>query len=162
LPRRLIGQQDRRLVDERSPDRRALLLAAGELVGQAVALAVNAHRVQHARDRAGDDLPVERAGHPQAVGQVLEDGLVADQPEVLEDHSAAAAQVRHLPARDGVAAVVGHLDDALGGLLLQVIILRTVDLPAPLSPSRKTISPASMRKLRSSIAQRRPGPGRSC
>ena len=34
VPRRLVGQQQRRVVDERPRDREALLLAAGELVGE--------------------------------------------------------------------------------------------------------------------------------
>ena len=41
---RLVGQQQRRVVDERAGNRHALLLAAGELVGEVVQLGRQARR----------------------------------------------------------------------------------------------------------------------
>ena len=48
---RLVGEQNRRLVDERARDRDALLLTAGELVRHVVIARAQAHRVEH-RERA--------------------------------------------------------------------------------------------------------------
>ena len=58
---RLVGDQDHRPVDERAGDRDALLLATGELVGHALALAVEADQLQGLGDGLSvspRDLPI--------------------------------------------------------------------------------------------------------
>ena len=58
----LVGDQDHRPVDERAGDRDPLLLAAGELVGHPVALALEADQLEglgdHLVDRAARGLPI--------------------------------------------------------------------------------------------------------
>ena len=95
----LVGQQDRRPVDEGAGDRDALLLAAGQLV-RAGASPCRPGRPGRARlGHGGEDVVPRLADHLQREGDVLEDGLVRQQPEVLEDGADLAAQLRHLPAR---------------------------------------------------------------
>ena len=72
---RLVGEQQRRVVDEGAGDRDALLLAAGELVGVAVELGREADEAQHLRHLLAD-LGAAGADHLQRVGDVVVDGAV--------------------------------------------------------------------------------------
>ena len=97
----------------------ALLLAAGELVGIGVRLVLQIDPLQQGEgQRVGLLLPHE-LGLDRGQGDVLADGHVGEEVEVLEDHA-------HLAA-DGVDIHLGVGDDgavkgdgALGGLLQQV------------------------------------------
>ena len=95
---RLVGEQDQRPVDEGPGDRHALLLAAGELVREAVLLAGQADEVEHGRHLLADHV-LGPADHLEGEGDVLEHGLVGQQLVVLEDVADVAAQVRHLARR---------------------------------------------------------------
>ena len=90
---RLVGEQHQRPVDERAGDRDALLLTAGELVGHAGRLAVEADQLEH----LGHD-PLDRrrglADHLEGEGDVLGHRLVRQQPEVLEDAADLPPQLR--------------------------------------------------------------------
>ena len=110
---RLVEEQQRRVVRQRAGQPDALLHAAGELVGVGVLVAVQPHQ--------GDDLlgpvPALLLLHPthlEAVGDVVDDLPVRQQPEVLEDHRGMGApQVTQL----GLAGLhhVTPVDDHLAG-----------------------------------------------
>jgi hypothetical protein len=103
---RLVGQQQRRVVDERSRDRHALLLPAGELVRIAVNLRLQPDEPQDLGDLPADDRS-PGAGDLQRVGDVVVHGAVRQQLEVLEDGPDPAAQVRDAPLRQAVDVVAG-------------------------------------------------------
>src|SRR6478672_4325926 len=117
VARGLVGEQDRRPVDEGPGDGNTLLLTTGELVRQALL---------HARE--SDEL--ERLGHGladagaaaaedlQGVGDVLKDRLVGQQAEVLEDAADLAAQGRDLALRQAVEVATGDEDAAPRDVLL--------------------------------------------
>ena len=85
------------MVDERARDRDALLLAARQLVREAVELLAEADELQDlghlALDRAA-----RLALHLERVGDVLVDGAVRQELEVLEHAADVAAQLRHARA----------------------------------------------------------------
>ena len=90
---RLVGQQQRRVVDERARHRDALLLAAGELVGEVVQLGRQAGEAQDVGDLRAD-LLARAAGDLQRVGDVVVHRAVGQQLEVLEDDPEVAPEVR--------------------------------------------------------------------
>ena len=112
VPRRLVGQEDHRPVDECPGDRDALLLPAGELVGHPVVLAVEADQVEHLGHdpldmaaRLADDLEGER--------DVLAHRLVGQQPEVLEHGPDLAAERRGLPVGQPREILAGDVQQTL-------------------------------------------------
>src|ERR1700761_4455528 len=112
----LVGQQDHRPVHERAGHGDPLLLAAGQLVGHPVVLALQADQV----DDLGHDLADEPAGLAddlQGEGHVLVDVLVRQQPEVLEHAADPAAEHGHAPVRQPGQVAPGHPDTAVGGSL---------------------------------------------
>ena len=94
----LVEQDDGRARRERARQRDALLLAAGELVGEAVAQVAEADQVEHLGDAVAAALA---AG--QAEADVGGDVQVREQRVVLEHHAHAAAVGR------GPGAVAGDL-----------------------------------------------------
>ena len=106
---RLVGQQQRRVVDERARDRHALLLAAGELVGEVVQLGRQAGQAQDVR-HLGADLLARAAGDLQRIGDVVVHGPVGQQLEVLEDHPEVAPEEGDLLARDLGQVAPGDAD----------------------------------------------------
>ena len=152
VPGGLVGEEDRRLVDDGASDRDALLLAAGELVREPLLLTLESDDPQ----RLGDGLADHRAGLAddlQREGDVLEDGLVGQQPEVLEHRADLATQL----ALCGRAAGRAHGRDehrAGGGVLLFEREPRRVDLPEPDWPTMKTNSPRSTSRDTPSTAGR--------
>src|SRR3954454_9270563 len=114
---RLVGQQDRGPVDERPGDGDALLLAAGQLVREAALLTGEADQVEHLRHGVRDGVP-GLADDLQGERDVLEHGLVGQQPEVLEDDADLAAQLRDLPVREPPDVLAGDVDDAARSALL--------------------------------------------
>ena len=103
IARRLVAEQNLRIVDQRARDRRALLLAAGELAGIHAALVREPDQVEHARNLTHDVAGV-RAGDLQRERHVLPDGLVGEQFEVLKDDAEVAAQCRNAAAAQAVDA----------------------------------------------------------
>src|SRR3954469_25788229 len=114
---RLVCQQDRRPVDEGPGDGDPLLLAAGELVREAALLAREADEVEHLRHGVRDRVP-GLADDLQGERDVLEHGLVRQQPEVLEDDADLAAQLRDLPVREPPDVLAGDVNDAARSALL--------------------------------------------
>ena len=114
---RLVRQQDRRLVDDGAGHRHALLLTARELVRESALLAGQADHLQDVGHGLLDEA-LALADHLQGERDVVEDGLVGQQPEVLEHHAEVAPEVRHLAAGERVELLAEHVDLALGGLLL--------------------------------------------
>ena len=117
VARRLVGQQQRRVVHERPRDRDALLLAAGQLGRQVVELGRQADHAQDVRHLAAD-LLAALADHLKRVGDVVVDRAVRQQLVVLEDRADVAAQVGHARARDVVELLARDRDLALRGLEL--------------------------------------------
>ena len=112
---RLVGDQQRRVVDERARDRDALLLAAGELVGIVVELGGEPGEAQDVRHLVAD-LAAAAARDLERVRDVLVDRAVRQQLVVLEDHAEVAAVVRHARARDLGHVAAGDADLARGRL----------------------------------------------
>ena len=82
---RLVEEQYARLHDQRAGQRNALLLAAGELVGEAVLHALQAHELEHV-EHLGANLRFGHVAQLQAVGHVVEDVHVGEQRVALEHH----------------------------------------------------------------------------
>ena len=96
VPGRLVGQQHERPVHARAGDRDALLLAAGELVGEVVELVAEADELEDLGHALVDHV-LGLADHLERERDVLEHGLVLQELEVLEHRPDVPAQVRHLP-----------------------------------------------------------------
>ena len=114
FPGRLVAEQELRIVDERARDRGALLLAAGELARVHAALVRESDQVEHARHLTHHVARV-RAGHLHGERDVLPDGLVDEQFEVLEDDAEVAAQRRDAIAPQAVDADAVDHDLPVGG-----------------------------------------------
>src|ERR1700761_3969499 len=83
---------------------------AGELVGHAVVLAFKAHEVEDLGHHPLDEAP-RLADHLEREPDVLLDGLVRQQPEILENAADLAAKGRDLPVRE-LRQVVASDEDA--------------------------------------------------
>ena len=119
VARRLIGDEDIRPVDEGPGDRDALLLTAGQFVGEALFLAVESDHLQDFR-HDGLDVTAGLPDHLKRESHVLEHGLVRQQSEVLEHRADLATQLRHPPRRQLADVLAGHPDRAgCGPVLLQ-------------------------------------------
>ena len=94
------------MIDKGAGDRDALLFAAGELVGVVVDLRLQADHAQDLGHLAAD-LRARLADDLQRVGDVVVDGAVGEQLEVLEHGPDPAAEVR--------GALGGHRVDVLAG-----------------------------------------------
>ena len=114
---RLVGEQQRRVVDERARHRDALLLAAGELVGVVVQLRRQAREAQDVGHLRAD-LLARAAGHLQRVGDVVVDRAVGQELEVLEDHAQVAPVVGHLLVLDLAEIAPGDHDAPARRLVL--------------------------------------------
>ncbi len=86
---RLVHQHERRLDDDGARDGDALLLAAGELAGELVFLALEADQGDRLVD-AARRLGLRHAAHHQAEADVLAHRHVREQGVVLEHHAEAA------------------------------------------------------------------------
>ena len=111
VARRLVGDDDPRVMDERAGDRRPLLLAARQLVGVLLRLLRQPDEREHAVD-GRPDLASRGAGHLEREGDVLAHGLARQELEVLEDDADLAADDRHLPARQARQVVAVEHDRA--------------------------------------------------
>ena len=95
---RLVGDDDAGVVDQCAGDGHTLLLAAGQLVRQPPALVLQPHQLQHV-GHALFDLLFRRADDAHRERDVVIDGLVLDQAEILKDDAERPAQIG-----DGAAA----------------------------------------------------------
>ena len=155
---RLVGQQQRRVVDERARHRDALLLAAGELVGKVVQLEREAGQAQDVRHLVAD-LAARAAGDLERVGDVVVDRPVRQQLEVLEDHADVAPVVRDPLARDLREVLAGDARACRVWCSSSLISRRMiVDLPEPVGPTMNTNSPGWIAKV--APRGRRWSPGR--
>ena len=109
----LVGHDDLGIVHQGPGDGHALLLAAGELVGQPVPLVVQAHQLQYVGDALAD-LPGGSPHHPHDEGQVLLHRLFLDEAEVLKDDPQSPAHVGDLPGVDVVEIVAVDHEAAAG------------------------------------------------
>src|SRR3954453_6501666 len=114
---RLVRQKQRRVVDERTRDRNALLLAARELVRVVVKLGRKPYEAKDVRHLATDRLAA-LADDLERVSDVRVDGAVRQELEVLEDHADVAAQVGQPLGGDVVQRAPGDADRTRGGLEL--------------------------------------------
>ena len=114
---RLVGEQQRRMVDEGAGDREPLLLAAGELVGEVRDLVGEADEAERVGDLPAD-LRARGADHLEGVGDVVVDVPAREQLEVLEDGADPAAQVRDLRVGELGDVAAGDQDLALGRIQL--------------------------------------------
>ena len=94
VARGLVGDDDAGIVDKRSCNGDALLLAAGQLVREPAALRLKTDQLEHIR-HALLDLLLRRADDAHGERDVFIDGLVANQAEILKDDAERPAQVRH-------------------------------------------------------------------
>lgn len=92
ISRGFVGQQQRRLVHERTRDGRALHLSAGNLMRKMPASAAQADELDQLRG-AGPGTGNGFSGEQQGQGDVLRDGHRREQIEELENHSHLAATV---------------------------------------------------------------------
>src|SRR5215211_4821613 len=118
VPRGLVADEERRVVDERARDRDALLLSARELVGVRVRLVREADHVQDLGHLPPDPVAA-LALHLERVRHVLGGRPVGKELEVLEDAADVAAQLRHLRATQ--AGQVTAADDDPAGRRLELL-----------------------------------------
>ena len=143
---RLVADEERRVVHERARDRDALLLAARELVREAVHLRAEADEREDLR-HLRPDRGLRLALHLERVGDVLVRGAVGEELEVLEDAADVAAQHRHLAPPQARELAAADDDPAVRSGSSSLRRSRMiVDLPEPDGPTRKTNSPLSMTK----------------
>src|SRR6266545_4503758 len=112
VPGRLVGKKQGRFVDERASDRHALLLPSRKILRRGVHLVVKADSFQDLV-RAAPLLRPRKPEHVLHEGDVLEDRLARDEPEVLEDDPDGPPEVRDL--RRGEHPDVTPVDDDLTG-----------------------------------------------
>src|SRR6266536_4608200 len=117
VPGGLVAEHQQGAVDERARDRDPLLLAAGELVGEAVGLVVQADQLEHLGNGTVDRV-APRADHLEGEGDVLADGLIGEELEVLEYAADGTPQRRHLPGGEPVQLLARHPDVPGAGPLL--------------------------------------------
>jgi hypothetical protein len=86
-----------------------LLLAAGQLVGHPVPLALQPDEVDDLGNHLADESPW-LADNLQGKGDVLVDVLPREQPEVLEDTANPAPQVRDLPVGEPGQILARYVD----------------------------------------------------
>lgn len=113
----LVADKQRRAVDHGAGHGDALLLSAGELVGEVVHLLAQADEAQHLGDLRLHD-GARLADALEGKGHVLVDRLVGQELEVLVDGADLAAQVRDLLVLHLAQVLAGHDDLAAGGALL--------------------------------------------
>ena len=114
---RLVGKQDQRTVDERTRNRHPLLLTTGEPAWQPVGHLGKTNELEDLRNLAID----RRTGLPRHFHgecDVLVDGLVRQQLEVLEDRADRPAEVRDLPAGKDRRVLAGDPDVPVGRTFL--------------------------------------------
>ena len=144
-PKGLVHQQNRRIGGERARHSHSLALAAGKLVRIAPQelRRIEADERQQFLHARADALrrPAFEARHQR---DVLLDGVVRKQPGLLNHVADVAAQRDRVPV-ERRAAFDEHL--AALGSSRRLISLSAVVFPAPLRPSRTSVSPRRTVKL---------------
>ena len=130
-------------VDEGAGDGDALLLSTRELARQVVRLLGQPDQVEDLGYLVGHHVP-GTADHLEREGHVLEHRLVREEPEVLEDTTDVAAEVRHPPFGQVDDVATGLPDLAVSGSSSRSSSRMNVVLPEPEDPTRKTNSPLSI------------------
>ena len=145
---RLVHQQDRRIGGQRARDADALPLAARQLERPARARRSPAagRPARAARAIARVDARRVPAQQPRHDADVLRDGHVRKQPDLLEDVADAAAQLEADPTR--ACRAPRRRTAPRSGTSRPLTSFRSVLLPAPLRPTSATVSPASMSRSR--------------
>ena len=110
---RLVEQHDRRIHAQRPRDRHPLLLTAGKLSGILVRLLGDVHPLEIAHGDGLGLLARHLAYPDRGKGQVLEDGQVREQVEVLEHHADLAADALDVAQVAGQFGAVDHDASAL-------------------------------------------------
>jgi len=94
---RLVHEQDRRLpADKRPAHRHSLALTAGQHGRLAVQRLGDLEPMRDFADSVGDDGLVHQAGDPQRKGEIVPDGQVRVERQILEDHGDVALVGRPL------------------------------------------------------------------
>src|ERR1700686_2094170 len=117
VPGRFVGEKDPRIVDERACDRDPLLLAARKLIGEFVFFSFEADDAEHLFDFRLE-VPQGALGDAKGEGDVLEDGEVGKQLEILKDHADLAPQEGQVAALEAAQVLAFDVDLACGDLLL--------------------------------------------
>ena len=159
IARRLVGEKDVGLGDDRARDRHALLLAARKrrrLVVQPLAQSDPGQQLLHVLAVVAD----APAGQPQGQRDIVERGQMIEQAEFLEHDADAAAQRRQLGALRACARSLPNSEiTPREGCSASSTSFRSVVLPAPDGPVRKVNEPGSSAKLTSRRTSR-PAPYR--
>src|SRR5665647_1617209 len=117
VARGLVCQQNQGLVDEGTGYCHTLLLTSGELVRQPFLLAAEPDHLEGLRHDGLDSL-TRLAQHLKGKGDVAEDVLVGQQPEVLEYGADLATQCRHLASGQSGQITASHQNLARARCLL--------------------------------------------
>ncbi len=152
LPGRLVADEQRRVVDERARDRDALLLAAGELVGERV------HPVREPdhREHLGDllaDRAAALALHLERVGDVL--GRACGSGSSLKSWKTQPMLRRSIGTFERFSRARSRPPTTILPLVASSSLSSrrtSVDFPEPEAPTTKTNSPLSMWKVTSRSA----------
>ena len=91
---RLVGKDNRRIVDDGAGDGDALLFAAGKPLRKLVAPVFEANVLQQPHD-AWRDLLLRRAGYFQRKRDIFEDRFLRQQLEILKHDADISAQIRN-------------------------------------------------------------------
>ena len=117
VARRLVAQEDRRSIDESPSDGDPLLLAAGELMGQALLLARKPDEVQDLGN-ARLDVAAILADDLKGESDILEYVFIREQSEVLKHRSYFSAQQGDAPRRQLGQVSASHVDSPGGRAFL--------------------------------------------
>ena len=109
-----IGEEERRMIDERSSDRHALLFSPGEFARVGVGPVSDVHRFKDLRDRA-PDVAFGLANGAHGVGHIFPDPLVGKEAKVLRHDAHLPAQERNVGLLKKLQALTVQPDFA-GGL----------------------------------------------
>ena len=107
------ASKHQRPVDERARDGHPLLLAAGQLGRQPAGLAGQTDHLQHIGHHPVDHIGA-LADHLERERDVVENGLLLQQPEVLEHAADHLAQLGDVPSGQRVDVKLRHPDIAVG------------------------------------------------
>ena len=110
VPGRFIGQDDRRIADERSSDRNPLCFTTGELGGDVIEARAEANSLE-GHSRRSPPPPHGPTSIEQAIGHVIESRVTGQQMELLKDEAnLASSQRRQLAIRQRGDVVSRHFD----------------------------------------------------
>jgi hypothetical protein len=117
VTRRLISQKKCWLVHDGTRNRDALLLTTGKLVWITVRLASKTDHRENVRHSLLNET-ARLTDHLERKGNVVENGLVRQKPEVLKNNAEIAAEERDLAARNVAEILTEHVNRTVAGLVL--------------------------------------------